>query len=87
MAVSLNSKLSYKSSITLSKEEEKFFVTLLDSPEVVFLGDLFESAPRWTEVLKLIKDRVYSGIAFCFNGKHDNKLKGKQDIMSTQIKT
>jgi protein phosphatase len=70
---------------TLSKKEEKFFVTHPDIRQVIFLGDLVDRSPRSAEALKLVKDMVYSGIAFCVNGNHDDKLKRK--LMERNVKT
>ena len=45
--------------------------------KVIFVGDLVDRGPQTPEVLRLAMDMVASGVAFCVNGNHDDKLKRK----------
>jgi protein phosphatase len=45
--------------------------------KIIFVGDLVDRGPNTPDVLRLVMDMVASGIAFCVNGNHDDKLKRK----------
>ena len=45
--------------------------------KVIFVGDLVDRGPQTPQVLRLVMDMVASGVAFCVNGNHDDKLKRK----------
>jgi protein phosphatase len=52
--------------------------------KIIFVGDLVDRGPNSPEVLRLAMDMVESGIAFCVNGNHDEKLKRK--LMGRDVK-
>ncbi|NGX61697.1 MAG: Bis(5'-nucleosyl)-tetraphosphatase PrpE [asymmetrical] [Chlamydiae bacterium] len=56
---------------------EKYVVTHTEGRRLVFVGDLVDRGPNSPEVLRLVMDSVASGVAFCVNGNHDEKLKRK----------
>nr|WP_032112500.1 metallophosphoesterase [Candidatus Paracaedibacter symbiosus] len=44
---------------------------------LIFVGDLVDRGPNSPDVLRLVMEAVWSGIAFCVCGNHDDKLKRK----------
>ncbi|ESQ77684.1 metallophosphoesterase [Asticcacaulis sp. AC402] len=42
---------------------------------LILAGDLVDRGPKTPEVLRIVMDMVESGVAFCVNGNHDEKLK------------
>ncbi|MDF2700362.1 MAG: metallophosphoesterase [Haloplasmataceae bacterium] len=54
--------------------------------KVIFLGDLVDRGPKIEEVLKIAMDMVYSGVALCVSGNHDNKLLRKLKGNNVQVK-
>jgi len=55
-----------------------------DNRKVIFLGDLVDRGPNSPEVLRMAMDMIASGIAYCVNGNHDEKLKRK--LMGRDVK-
>ena len=45
--------------------------------KIILVGDLVDRGPNTPEVLRIVMAMVASGIAFCVNGNHDDKLKRK----------
>ena len=56
---------------------EKYNVTHPENRRIIFVGDLVDRGPNSPEVLRLVMDTTASGVAFCVNGNHDDKLKRK----------
>lgn len=56
---------------------ERYTITHPEGRRLIFLGDLVDRGPNSPKVLRLVIDAVASGIAFCVNGNHDEKLKKK----------
>lgn len=56
---------------------EKYVVTHPEGRKILFVGDLVDRGPKTPEVLRIVMDMVESGVAFCVNGNHDDKLKRK----------
>ena len=52
---------------------------------VVFLGDLVDRGPRVLDTLKLVRNMVKAGTAFCVPGNHDMKLMRKLAGKDVQI--
>ena len=48
-----------------------------DGRKAVFLGDLVDRGPRVLDTLKLVRNMVTAGTAFCVPGNHDMKLMRK----------
>lgn len=51
----------------------------------VFLGDLVDRGPRIVDTLKLVRNMVRAGTAFCVPGNHDMKLMRKLNGRNVQI--
>lgn len=56
---------------------DRYVVTHPKGRKVIFVGDLVDRGPKTPEVLRIVMDMIESGIAFCVNGNHDDKLKRK----------
>ncbi|MDF3033289.1 MAG: polynucleotide 3-phosphatase [Alphaproteobacteria bacterium] len=59
------------------EKNDQYGVTHPEGRRVIFVGDLVDRGPRTPEVLRIVMDMIESGIAFCVNGNHDEKLKRK----------
>lgn len=56
-----------------------------DGRKAVFLGDLVDRGPRVLDTLKLVRNMVKAGTAFCVPGNHDMKLMRKLAGKDVQI--
>lgn len=63
-------KLGY----TIHKNPD-YKITHPQGRRLIFLGDLVDRGPHSPAVLQLVMNAVASGIAFCVNGNHDDKLR------------
>jgi protein phosphatase len=77
--LSLLTQLGYKIA-----KQERYAVSHPDGRKVIFLGDLVDRGPQTPEVLRIVMDMVETGMAFCVNGNHDDKLKRK--LQGHQVK-
>jgi protein phosphatase len=53
--------------------------------KAVFLGDLVDRGPRVLDTLRLVRNMVQGGVAFCVPGNHDMKLMRKLGGKDVQI--
>ena len=58
-------------------KKDKYLLSHSSNRRIIFVGDLVDRGPNSPEILRLVMDCVASGVAFCVNGNHDNKLKRK----------
>lgn len=65
------------------QKNDQYKVTHPENRKIIFVGDLVDRGPNSVEVLRLVMDATASGIAFCVNGNHDDKLKRK--LMGRQV--
>lgn len=80
--VMLMTKLGYE----INKKNDSYYVSHKKQRKLVFLGDLVDRGPKIVEVLKLVMAMVETGIAFCVQGNHDNKLFRKLEGRDVQVK-
>lgn len=80
--VCLLKKLEY----LIDVQDDQYVVNHPEGRKVIFLGDLVDRGPKIVEVLKLVMSMVYSEIAFCVQGNHDNKLLRKLEGRNVQVK-
>ncbi|WP_375326669.1 polynucleotide kinase-phosphatase [Candidatus Tisiphia endosymbiont of Nemotelus uliginosus] len=59
------------------QKDQQYIVTHPEDRKVILVGDLVDRGPNTPEVLRIVMDMVESGVAFCVNGNHDDKLKRK----------
>ncbi len=71
--IDLLQKLNYQ--ITIN--EQGYQIIHPENRKIVFVGDLVDRGPKSPDVLKLVMSVVTSGVGYCVNGNHDNKLKRK----------
>lgn len=67
-------------------KQNRYIVTHPEGRKVIFVGDLVDRGPKTPEVLRIVMNMVESGIAFCVNGNHDDKLRRKLQGRDVQIK-
>ncbi|EGF91477.1 calcineurin-like phosphoesterase family protein [Asticcacaulis biprosthecium C19] len=54
---------------------EPYRVSHPEGRRLILAGDLVDRGPKTPEVLRIVMDMVESGVAYCVNGNHDEKLK------------
>ncbi|ESQ91533.1 metallophosphoesterase [Asticcacaulis sp. AC460] len=57
------------------KGREPYCVSHPEGRQLILAGDLVDRGPKTPEVLRIVMDMVESGVAYCVNGNHDEKLK------------
>jgi protein phosphatase len=67
------------------KKHSQYQVTHTQNRKIIFVGDLVDRGPKTPEVLRLVMDVVESGIGFCVNGNHDDKLKRKLEGRDVKV--
>lgn len=66
-------------------KHDHYIVTHPEGRKVIFVGDLVDRGPKTPDVLRIVMNMIESGIAFCVNGNHDDKLKRKLQGRNVQI--
>jgi protein phosphatase len=56
-----------------------------ESRRAVFLGDIVDRGPRVIDALRIVRNMVQAGSAFCVPGNHDIKLRRKLSGKNVQI--
>lgn len=67
------------------QKADKYQITHPQGRKIIFVGDLVDRGPKTPDVLRLVMDAVESGIGFCVNGNHDDKLKRKLEGRDVKI--
>lgn len=64
-------KLGYK---IKQNSNRTYAITPPMNRRAIFVGDLVDRGPRTPDVLRIVKNMVDNGTAFCVKGNHENKL-------------
>jgi protein phosphatase len=67
------------------QKKDQYQITHPQNRKIIFVGDLVDRGPKTPEVLRLVMDVVESGVGFCVNGNHDDKLKRKLEGRDVKV--